>query len=147
MSVLPLMLKTRRGMFVYVQPADHCMNLRSTLKFSIVIEIDPNETFGSGAFALAYDETILQLDSFSIGKGFLGIVNVSDSGLLRFNAVSTSGVNGFLELGRGQFTGIAMGHSKLSLQIVDNPTDSLGGVLLDATIVNGSIKVGQFNHS
>ena len=145
MSILPLMIKNRQGVFIYIQTADHCLNLKGTLKFSIVIEIDHNASFGSGAFALIYDESLLRLDSFSIGKGLLGISNASETGLLRFNAVSTSGVNGFLELGRGQFTGIAIGESELSLRILDSPADSLGGILSDITVVNGSIKVGQFN--
>ncbi|MEM8857434.1 MAG: cohesin domain-containing protein [Chloroflexota bacterium] len=126
-----------------VQTATEISHVGETITFSIVININSGGSFGSGAFTLSYDQTILQLRSFLVGQQFLGWTNTSECGVLRFNAVSTSGANGLLVLGTGQFKALVDGDTALSLGMANTPVDSLGSALTDLNIVSSSIKVGR----
>lgn len=141
--MLPLILGAQTGSVLSVRPSADALEINDPLPFTVAIAVADGSMYGSGSFTLTYDASILQLDSFEINDNLIGVVNASEAGIIRFNALSVTGASGTLLLGSGQFTALAEGQTNLTLGIVDAPADTTGNALPDVSIMDEVITVAD----
>ena len=101
------------GSSLRLDPVTSSIDINDAVSISLVIEVEPGRNYASGSFAIEYDSSVLQVENFAIASDLFGVVNINDPGVIRLNAISTSGSKGTVILGSGQFTSIGVGDTSL----------------------------------
>ena len=131
------------GSSLRLDPVTSSIDINDAVSISLVIEVEPGRNYASGSFAIEYDSSVLQVENFAIASDLFGVVNINDPGVIRLNAISTSGSTGTVILGSGQFTSIGVGDTSLKIAIVDPIGDSSGTPLPELVIGNGTVSVSD----